>query len=105
MADPGVKVKGMGFEDGNPNTTLIYFNHSCGTTFAIPVDHFRKHLEENVPEFNLAACDLCPGSCNSLEDMSECDQDCQHAPYRRLMLNMIKVKRANRRILSETVSE
>lgn len=61
----------------------------CHSSFAVPVDAMIECIDEEIPNERLTLTDSCEGHCVSIEDLSECRQECCFAPFRRLFLKML----------------
>ena len=84
---------GMQADEEDTEFSLFFFNHmtkNCGTTMAIPVTVFESRVEEPISKTRNAGSATCELHCTSIEDLSDCQQDCCNAPYRRLLLEMLR---------------
>ena len=96
IKDPDIVPLGMSLAVDNPEKAYYYFIHNvpdCGTTFLIPVEDLAEFVAEAIPTERLTLTDHCEDHCVSIDDLSECHQECYYAPYRRLLLTMFEAKR------------
>jgi hypothetical protein len=90
-----IRPEGLSFEQKYPELNMFYFTHTapdCGTTFVIPVGVFLTVLDEPVPSDILAGTAVCENHCLHIDDWTACSQNCYYAPFRRLLISMIKRK-------------
>ncbi len=100
---------GMRLDDADPSLNLYFFDHaieSCNTTFVIPIPWFHSLLKERVPLADMAGSCSCAQYCTNIEDFSVCNKECSWAPYRRLLMEMMRIKgiaipRQNDRLIVE----
>ncbi len=107
LNDPEIVPIGMLFDDLTNLQNVYVFNHisdDCHTTFCIPVEYFSVYIDDSNNYDILAGTDNCEHHCLSLSDMSLCHQPCHFAPYRRLLLKMIKDKRTAHRTVTNSGS-
>jgi hypothetical protein len=94
---PTIVPLGIQHIEGEPPSRAIYFfTHalgSCYTTFALPVETFREHLGEAVPETFLQGTAACRMHCSKIEELSACDAPCTLAPFRRFLLQRLVPRR------------
>ena len=72
--------------------SMYFFNHTCagcGTTFAVPIEVFAGMIDEPIPDQVLAWTPDCGGHCTRLKDLSECDNECANAPFRRFLVRVL----------------
>lgn len=96
VTDPDIVPLGMAFGEGETETAYYYFVHNvpdCGTTFLLPVTDLSEYVNEEIPKEKLMLSECCEEHCVSLDDLSECHQECFFAPYRRFLLRMLESKR------------
>ena len=92
IESPLIQPVGMLCEDQDSGNHLYYFNHlreRCGTTFTIPARDFLGLIEEPIPREVLTGSARCERHCLSIEDLSECQEECAYAPLRRFLLSMM----------------
>ncbi|MEW5796247.1 MAG: hypothetical protein AB1772_07775 [Candidatus Zixiibacteriota bacterium] len=100
LSNPDLRPLGLTFESADLTTNLFYFHHDvegCRTTFVIPAVRFIPIMDETIPDVNLAGTASCEAHCVRLEDWLECQNDCFHVPFRRLLRTMAR----NRGLLVE----
>ena len=94
--NPDFRAIGMEFGDGTLEWVHYYFQHAvpeCETTFAVGVEYFTHLIDELIPGQCLIGTADCGLHCTSVTDLSACSAECQFAPYRRLLLRIIEIKR------------
>ena len=92
LRDPKIKPIGMSVNPNDPDLSLFFFQHdceNCGTSFTIPVKEFLPVIEEPLDD-NLQGRANCPGHCTHLDDLSDCHLPCLYAPFRRLILSIMR---------------
>ena len=97
LEGPTVKPLGLTFEESDFETNLYLFAHAvpeCGTTFMIPAIKFTSVIDEPIPEEIRTGRPDCEGRCTNIDDRLECKNDCLHAPFRRLLIQMVEEKKA-----------
>jgi hypothetical protein len=90
--NPEIVPVGMLFDDSD-NKAIYLFQHEipeCQTSFAVYVEELRDLVDEPSSADVLFFTDCCEEHCVTIHDLSECKQECQYAPYRRLLMTMIK---------------
>jgi hypothetical protein len=96
--DLAVKPIGTAFlEDDGLGTHYYFFQHEtpdCGTSFVVDVEHFKQFISEPIPEKVLRLGPGCEGHCVNIQDLSDCQQECHFAPFRRFLLKMLATKKA-----------
>jgi hypothetical protein len=101
--DPAVWPVGTAFlEDGGPGTRYYYFRHEtmgCGTSFMVDVEHFKQFITEPIPDKVMRLELGCEGHCVNIHDLSDCQQECHFAPFRRFLLKMLAEKSAKIRLV------
>ena len=108
ISDPELEPLGMAFIKGKNAQAFYHFLHhapDCGTTFLLEADKLKDYIDAPFPSANLMGTDECPledtehkseatcgGDCVDLYDLATCGVECQHAPYRRFLHKMIRMK-------------
>jgi len=95
LESPRIIPIGMAFMESGDDEAFYYFLHDvpeCGTTFLIAVDSFAPFLTEEVPPDNLHETECCENHCSSVDSLAICSLQCQYAPYRRLLFEMMAAK-------------
>jgi hypothetical protein len=87
LFDPQVRMLGFQGSIRWPDTNLLVFEHSCGSSVSV-LTHRLRHLlpapvEDGLP--SLRGTDECPGHCLSLADLAACDRPCVNARDRDLI--------------------
>ncbi len=95
--DPTIRPLGLTAESSDPETTVYVFDHSipgCKTTFMIPAIKFIPIIDEPIPDEIRIDRPDCESRCTNIDDWLECQTECFHAPFQRLLLRMVREKRA-----------
>ncbi|MFH2056681.1 MAG: hypothetical protein ABIJ61_12030 [bacterium] len=94
LDDPDVKPIGMLY-DSELAIAYYLFQHEvpdCGTSFTVNVQNFRNLLAEKIPHRRHTMTEECLRHCANIDDFEECRLDCEFAPFRRFLLQMIDRK-------------
>jgi len=92
---PEIAPIGMMAQIDNPEKNFFFFNHlrdGCHSTFAVSAEKFAPFITETVPEKVRFGEDVCPGHCASLGELAACQTACRWAPYRRFLLDLVKIR-------------
>ena len=91
IKDPELELVGYQSNFNNLEAGLFLFNHSCGTTIAIPVEKFTDLY--NGPIFSEAktGSDECLGLCKQRRNLQACPVKCECA-WVREVLQILKSK-------------
>jgi hypothetical protein len=93
LENPEIEPLGMSFENADSELNVYYFRHTserCGTSFVIPVYEFAGLVREPMHANILRGTTECESHCTSVDDLSACSQQCLYAPFRRLLLSMLR---------------
>jgi len=93
---PAIRPIGMSFDE-KMEFNLIYFQHEvegCGTCFTIPVLDLADLIDEPIPAEALTGTAHCERHCERVNDLSVCRQECRYAPFRRLLISLIRRRAA-----------
>ncbi len=85
----------MSFADNSVEWSYYFFQHevpNCGSSFLVRVDEFRPLIHEGIPTEKMTFRGCCEEHCVSLNDLSDCKNECYFAPFRRLLIRMIAAK-------------
>ncbi len=96
IEDPTIEPIGMLVPQDDRGPGIYYFIHQrkdCESIFTVPVADFLQFIKEPVPTANLSKTDKCARHCVTIHDYNECGNECQHAPFRRFMLNDLQTNR------------
>jgi len=96
LHDKDITPLGIQIEEDDPRLNFFFFTHEidgCGTTFVVPVAAFAGCLPASPSSEILAGTEPCEGHCLELIDHGSCRQDCRYAPYRRLLVQMLRDRR------------
>ena len=91
LSNPEVRPLGLVLEESDYETSLMYFQHEvpkCRSSFVIPAQRFDSIIDELIPEKVKTGTKRCEGRCIRIDDWAECQNDCHHAPFRRLLIRM-----------------
>ncbi len=97
LHDNNVKPIGMAFGKRNTEKAYYFFQHEapgCGTSLLIDVQEFSDLIQEKIPTQKLTLGECCEEHCVNIKDLSECNQECYFAPFRRFLLRMLRSKSA-----------
>lgn len=95
VEEPEVTPIGMAYDDYS-SSAFYLFQHDadgCGTCFTVNVRRFDDLIGEEIPRQRVVSTAACQERCITIDDLEECDQDCEFAPFRRFLLRMIVGKR------------
>ena len=93
LENPEIRPLGLTFESSDYETNLFYFKHAvdgCYTTFLVPSVRFMSAVDEPIPTQVKTLRDGCESLCVNFDDWVECQNDCFHAPFRRLLRRMAR---------------
>jgi hypothetical protein len=89
LADPAVTLVGYQVNFIDLCAGLFLFDHSCGTTLAIPAAAFADLHKGPICTTRIAGTDECPGYCLRREELGLCPARCECA-FVRDILHMIR---------------
>lgn len=95
LSHPDIEPVGLSSDYGDPENCYFYFCHrkaDCMTTLTVPLEFFRSVIVEEIPPESHRPAANCPRHCTTIADLRSCDCLCYQAPYRRLMLEMVKAR-------------
>ncbi len=95
ISNPDLRLIGMSFADDSIEWAYYFYQHevpNCGTSFVVRVDKFTAYITEQIPTEKLALRECCKEHCVSINDLSECENECYFAPFRRLLIRMMAAK-------------
>jgi hypothetical protein len=96
VRDPGVRLLGLQAITNLPDANLLVFEHRCGSSVSVFVSRFRQYLPDSQDPSgwsSLPGTDQCSGHCLHLENLQQCDRPCINARDRRLILQLMEMKR------------
>jgi len=64
---------------------LLFFNHSCKSTLALPADRFTELYSGPIFEEQKNGTDGCPGYCLNKDDLRPCQIECECAYIREII--------------------
>ncbi|HYK92336.1 MAG TPA: hypothetical protein VE398_26480 [Acidobacteriota bacterium] len=99
VLDGALRLLGLQAYPDLPDANLIVFEHRCGTSVSVLATRLRPMLQD--PEEGsqlplLYGTESCNGRCRHLEDLQSCDRACINARDRRLMLQLLEMRRSKR---------
>ena len=77
LSDPGIRIIGYQAAFAALETGGFLFNHSCGTTLALPVSRFRNLHHGPIFQTRQTGTDQCPGHCLNSDNLSPCPAQCE----------------------------
>lgn len=96
VRDPGVRLLGLQATVNLPDANLLVFEHRCGSSVSVLASRFRQHLPDSQDSSgwsSLRGTDQCSGHCLRLENLQQCDRPCINSRDRRLILQLMEMKR------------
>ncbi len=90
LVDPELAVAGYQAHLEQLPAGLFLFDHSCGTTLAVPTGDFAHLYDGPVYKQGLTDTDKCPGLCHHKERLDPCPAQCKCA-YVREILQLIRL--------------
>ncbi len=99
LSNPLVVPLGMTSDEQDKPEMLYYFTHEipeCGTTFTVPAAGFSSVINQSIPENSMRGYSVCPGHCARINEFRLCQNECHWAPYRRLLLEMVRRRAVTR---------
>lgn len=85
IQDPDIKVIGYQANFQDLKAGLIYFNHRCRSTLAIPADAFADLYQGPVFQESKFQTDACPGYCLHKNVLKPCPAACECAYVREIL--------------------
>ncbi len=98
LADPGIHLIGYQVSFDELLLGLLLFNHSCGTTIAIPVNKLRDLYQGPVYQTRRTGTDECPGYCLRQSELRPCPAQCECAWIRELLQVISNFKKAEQEL-------
>jgi len=87
--DADVKIVGYEVNFKKLEAGLLYFNHACKNTIALPANVFADLYDGPVFKERKTETEECPGYCLHLERLRRCPAKCECA-YIREILQLLK---------------
>ncbi len=94
--DPELKLVGMLYMPGENEKAYYFYQHEvkdCGTSIAVDIEVMKQFITESIPDEKLTLSKCCEEHCVNIKDLSECQQECYYAPFRRFLFKMIDQKK------------
>ena len=88
ISDPGVCTIGYQANFKELEAGLLFFNHRCKNTIAVPAAEFVDLYEGPMFEESKAETDDCPGYCLNKDELQPCPAECECA-YIRTIIQLI----------------
>ena len=89
ISDPRVSLAGYQVNFSDLVAGLFLFNHSCGTSMAVPAGQFQDLCNGPMFEEPLTGGEDCPGYCLRQDELRPCPAKCECA-YVREIIQIIK---------------
>ncbi len=96
VRDPGIRLLGLQAIADLPHANLLVFEHRCGSSVSVLASRFRQYLPDSQDSSawsSLRGTDQCSGHCLHRENLQQCDRPCITARDRRLILQLMEMKR------------
>lgn len=93
LADPGIELIGYQVSFDELLLGLLLFNHTCGTTMAIPVNKLRDLYTGSIYQTRKTGTDECPGYCLRQNELKACPAQCECAWIRELIQIISNMKK------------
>jgi hypothetical protein len=94
--NPDLKLVGMLCMPGENEKAYYFYQHEvkdCGTSIAVDIEVMKQFITESIPDEKLTLSKCCEEHCVNIKDLSECQQECYYAPFRRFLFKMIDQKK------------
>ena len=85
IADQDIEVIGYQANFIELKSGLLYFNHSCKSTLAIPVDLFADLYSGPMFKERQTGTENCPGYCLHKQALNRCPAECECAYVREII--------------------
>ena len=85
LSDPKIDLIGYQVSFNELLLGLFLFNHTCGTTIAIPVNKLRDLYTGPIYQTRKTGTDECPGYCLRQNELKTCPAQCECAWIRELI--------------------
>ena len=96
VLDPGLRLLGLQAYPDLPDANLLVFEHRCGSSVSVLATRLRPMFQDPNEGSELPllyGTETCNGRCRHIEDLQTCDRDCINARDRRLMLQLLEMKK------------
>lgn len=97
LKDPGVELIGYQVSFNELLLGLLLFNHTCGTTVAIPVNRLRDLYTGSIYETRKTGTKECPGYCLRQRELKPCPVQCECAWIRDLIQIVSKMEKTGQK--------
>jgi hypothetical protein len=98
LDDPGLRLLGLQSAAHAPETNIIVFEHSCGSSVSVLAAKLRHLIRQPKEQQNLPVLygtEKCAKHCAYLSDLAVCQNACANAADRRLV-RLIKDRKDGR---------
>ena len=85
IVDRDITIVGYQANFKNLEAGLLYFNHSCKNTVALPAELFADLYDGPIFTEPKTGTDACPGYCLNKEELRPCGAECECAYIREIM--------------------
>lgn len=79
LADPAVELAGYQVDFGDLELGFLLFNHSCRSTFAVPVEAFADLHDGPIYRERETGSEACLGLCLRRDELGPCPARCECA--------------------------
>jgi hypothetical protein len=96
VLDPAARLLGLQAIPGLPDSNLLVFEHSCGSSvsmFARKLRHLLSTEDQGADRPLLFGTETCSGHCRVIENLATCDRPCANARDRRLAVLIAEAKK------------
>jgi hypothetical protein len=96
VLDPGLRLLGLQAYPDLPDANLLVFEHRCGSSVSVLATRLRPMFQDPDEDSDLPllfGTETCNGRCRHIEDMRGCDRACINARDRRMMLQLLEMKK------------
>jgi hypothetical protein len=83
--DPDIDIIGYQANFIELETGLLYFNHACKSTLAVPVEFFSDLYSGPMFQERKTGTDHCPGYCLHKHTLTRCPAECECAYVRKII--------------------
>ncbi len=97
VLDKGLRLLGLQACPNLPDANLIVFEHRCGTSVSVLATRLRPMFQDPQEGSNLPllfGTEKCSNRCRFLEDLQSCNRECINARDRRLILQLLEMRRS-----------
>ena len=93
VLDPGLRLLGLQIAPELPEANLLIFEHRCGSTISVLARVLRPLLDgQDRHARNLFGSEQCNQHCRTIENLSECDNQCVNARDRTMVQKILALR-------------